>query len=118
MKNVRFGIIGTGNMGTAHAACLYDNQIEGATLTALCDIRPERIEYCKQSYSNVRLFDDYKKLIDSGCVDAVIVATPHPLHAQIAIYALRSGLHVLSEKPIDISVTKARELNRVALSSG
>jgi len=118
MKNVRFGIIGTGNMGTAHAACLYDKQIEGATLTALCDIRPERIEYCKQTYGDVRLFDDYKKLIDSGCVDAVIVATPHPLHAQIAIYALRSGLHVLSEKPIDISVTKARELNRVALSSG
>ena len=49
--------------------------------------------------------------------DAVIVAVPHPMHAEVASAALRAGLHVLTEKPIDISVSKAKQLCQAARGS-
>ena len=52
-----------------------------------------------------------------GFVDCVIFATPHPTHAEIAIYALENGINVMLEKPADISVTKALRLNEVAEKS-
>lgn len=114
MNNVRIGIVGIGNIGTAHANTLFGNEIEGAVLAAVCDILPERRQFCENNYNGVKIFDDYKTMFNSGLIDAVIVSTPHKLHCDIATDALNSGLNVLVEKPIDITVSKANAINNLA----
>lgn len=118
MDKVRVGIVGIGNIGTAHANCIYNNEVNGMSLGAVCDISPDRQQYCKEKFAEVPVFTDYKQMFSSGLIDAVIVSTPHKLHCDIAIEALQSGLHALVEKPIDITVSKAKEINNVAKNNG
>ncbi len=117
MNTVRFGVIGVGNIGTAHAACLAAGKIEGATLAAVCDIDPSRRAFAEKTWG-VPAFADCAALLASGTVDAVEIAVPHPMHADIAMAALASGVHVLVEKPVDITVSKAAALNDTAAQSG
>lgn len=117
MDRIRLGIIGYGNMGSAHAACLAEGRIDGVRLTAVCDIDAERLK-AAQRHPGIACYEHIDALLDSGEVDAVIVAVPHPLHAELAAKALRRGLHTLVEKPVDISVAKARMLNEAARESG
>lgn len=118
MEQVRIGVIGVGNVGSMHAANLYQKKIEGAVLRAVCDIRQERRTLCGERFPGVPCYEDYRELLQSGEVDAVLVAVPHRLHGLIAGEAFRAGLHVLVEKPLDVSVTKAKELIGEAGKSG
>ena len=119
MDKVRYGIIGIGNMGTQHSMYLSKGDVKGAELTAVCDINPKRLEWAKENLpSSVTVFDDYKKLLSSGLVDAVIIATPHYLHPVIGIEAFEAGLNVLSEKPIGVYTNKVLELMDAAKKSG
>lgn len=118
MKNIRVGVIGVGNMGAAHMNAVYQGEIEGLNLTAACDINQEKIEYYKTVFPSVDFFDDYKKMVDSGLVDAVIIATPHYFHPEIAIYAFSRGLHVLTEKPAGVTTGEVLKMNSAAKKSG
>ncbi len=114
MKNVNVAVIGIGNIGSAHANCIYGGEIKGLTLKAVCDVNEEKLKNFSEKYSGIEAYTDYKALIASKTVDAVIVSVPHPLHSKIAKFALNSGLHVLVEKPIDIKVSSAKELIKTA----
>lgn len=114
MEYIRVGVIGIGNIGTMHATNVYQNKIQGMKLTAVCDMRQSQLEFCQKTFSNVTCYTDYNLLIHSGEVDAVVIAVPHRLHAKIAIDALQAGLHVLLEKPIDVTVREARKLIEVS----
>ena len=111
---VRLGIIGIGGIGSAHFHCVGSGNIEGMTLAAVCDTDPARLEYCRGVLPEIHCFSDYKDMLASGLIDAVLISVPHPMHAKIAIDALESGLHVLTEKPVDITVSAARRLNETA----
>ena len=89
MENVRYGVIGIGNMGTSHSGWLAGGKIPGATLTAVCDIDEKRRAWAKENLPEVAVFEDYKELLDSKLVDAVIIAVPHYLHPEMAIEALK-----------------------------
>ena len=115
---IRLAVIGVGNMGSAHAQCVGSGQVEGLALSALCDIQESRLGWCAERFPEVPRFADWRALIASGAADAVLIATPHPLHAEIAAASLRAGLHVLSEKPADISVIRAREAVKAAEETG
>ena len=115
MENVvRLGIIGIGNMGTGHLDSLGHGHIEHATVTAVCDIRKERLDFAKENYPDVVCFEDYHDLLKSGLIDVVIIATPHYLHPVIAIDAFEAGISVLSEKPIGVYTKKVREMYEAA----
>ena len=118
MASLRLGIIGIGNMGSAHFACVCGGKIQNLVLTSVCDLRQERLDYCAQLAPDIACYTDWKELVNSPDVDAVLIAVPHPLHADIAITALRAGKHVLTEKPVDIRVSKAQALNACANASG
>ena len=118
MDKVRIGVVGIGNMGFAHAKCIYGGEIEGLTLTAVCDINSERLSHAAAELTGVKTFENYEDLLNSDIADAVIIAVPHPLHSEIAIAAFERGLHVLVEKPVDITVSKAKKLNESAEKSG
>ena len=118
VTTLRVGVIGIGNIGTSHAQCIAQGQIRGLTLTAVCDHAPSRLEWCRNHFPGVSCFLDWQELIKDKTLDAVVIAVPHPLHADMAMAALKNGLHVLVEKPVDITVTKAEKLNACAVESG
>ncbi|MHB1294147.1 MAG: Gfo/Idh/MocA family protein [Anaerolineae bacterium] len=104
MDKVRYGIVGTGGMGSGHARTMQS--IEECVLSAVCDIVPQVARSVGEQYS-VPYYTDYRDLIDSADVDAVMVATPHYFHPEIAIYAMEKGKPVISEKPIAVTVAAA-----------
>ena len=118
MNQVRTAVIGVGNMGSAHASCIAGGNIDGLILSALCDISPDRQAYCRAKYPGIPCFASVEELVHSGAVDAVIVATPHPSHSDVAMQALAAGLDVLVEKPVDVSLSKAQALCDAADWSG
>lgn len=118
VQPVRFGIIGVGNMGTAHIDMYVKGKHHELRVTACADINPERLEATKALLPSIKAFDSAEALIDSGEVDAVIIATPHYFHSPIAQYAFSKGIHVLTEKPAGVFTKQVREMNEAAEKSG
>ena len=116
MNELRMAVIGYGNMGSAHAAAIAAGKVEGMRLCAVCDIDPLRLSAAGKRHPDAARFEDYRDCL-AGPVDAVIIAVPHPMHAEIALAALAAGRHVLTEKPIDVRVSKARALCEAARRS-
>jgi predicted dehydrogenase len=115
MEQVRYGIVGTGGMGSGHAHTMQ--QIAECRLAAVCDIAPEVAEAVGEEF-NVPYTTVYQELIDRDDVDAVIVATPHYFHPEIVIYALEHGKPVISEKPIAVTVSAADAMVAAAKRTG
>ena len=107
---LRYGIIGIGNMGTAHIKLYNEGKIKEMVLTAVCDIVPERLEAALKLAPGAKGFQDASELINSGLVDAVLIATPHYSHPSLSVEALKGGLHVLCEKPAGVYTKNVREL--------
>ena len=108
MDKIRFGVIGLGNIGGTHVTTLKD--CKGAELTAICDIDRAKLDRYGRQY-NLPTFDNHKKLIDSGLVDAITICTPHYFHPPMALDAFARNLHLVCEKPVAVTVRAARELN-------
>jgi predicted dehydrogenase len=107
MKRVRIGIVGLGSIGAFHARSLAEGRIPGALLTAVCDPNPKSL---RPFARHAATFAASSGLLRSGAADAVLIATPQSLHAEIGIDALRQGLHVLVEKPLARHVAEGRRL--------
>lgn len=118
MKHINVAVIGIGNMGFAHAACIAKNEIKGMSLTAVCDISEKKLAFFSEKYPNIKGYTSYEELFNDKICDSVIIAVPHPLHAEIAVKALEHGLDVMLEKPADISVSRVKKLNEAAEKSG
>ena len=119
MSDVRFGIVGLGVMGRGHASYLTNGTIKGAVLAAVSDTSPQSLEWAKNELpAAVRCFDSYSAMLQSGAIDAVIVATPHYYHPDLAVQALHHQLHVLVEKPAGVYTQQVRQMNDVAAASG
>jgi predicted dehydrogenase len=116
MEKVRFGIVGLGNQGSAYANEFFvKGKVENGVLTAVCDNDAKKIEIFKNNVtSDVKFFSDYKEMIDSGEIDAVLVDTPHYEHPEITSYALSHGVHALCDKPAGVYTKQVREMNEVA----
>ena len=117
MKQVRFGIVGIGQMGGSHSEWLAGGKVENAVLTAVCDVNPQKKEWAAEKLpQDVKFYDNYIDMLDSGEIDAVLIATPHYDHPVIAIEALNRDLHTLVEKPAGVYTKKVREMNELAES--
>jgi len=120
MKKVRFGVIGLGNMGSQHAKCCKNDGGRDVTLGAVCDIVADKAAEHGEKHG-VPHFIDALEMMDSGLIDAVIVATPHYWHSPMAVHAARRKLHVLCEKPLESRIGRARVMvaeckkNKVAM---
>ena len=119
MENVRLGIIGLGNMGYSHVKNYVTGKLKNVKLTAICDLDEKRLEIVsKELGPEVKTYNTSEKLIRSGEVDAIVIATPHYFHPPIAIDAFKNGLHVLTEKPAGVYTKAVREMNAEAEASG
>ena len=117
MKKLKIGVIGVGNMGSYHAKNLYEQKVDGASLYALCDNDEIVAEQLRQDYPDVKVYENYVELLDSGC-DAVIIATPHYFHPEIAISAFERGVDVMCEKPTGVYTKQVRLMNQSAEKHG
>ena len=112
-KKVRYGIVALGDIaqeslmpGVAHTgnscltALVTGDPTKAAEVAERFDVPPE----------NVYGYDQFTALITSGKVDAVYVATPNWRHTEFAVPALRAGIHVLLEKPMEVTVAKCQQI--------
>ena len=120
MEKVRLGIIGIGNMGSSHITNIeVHKSCAEITVTAVADINPARLDWVKENIgTHVALFDDAEKMMDSGLVDAILIAVPHYFHPVYAIKAFERGLHVMSEKPAGVYTKQVKEMNEAAKKAG
>lgn len=118
MDVVRMGVIGIGGMGSNHCRQMAEQKIPGLRLTAVADVREVRREWAKENLpAEVHIYETADALMDSGDVDAVLIATPHYFHPEIAAAGFRRGLHVISEKPAGVYTKQVREMNGEAEKS-
>ncbi|MBT2699943.1 Gfo/Idh/MocA family oxidoreductase [Bacillus sp. ISL-40] len=119
MGLVKVGVIGIGNMGSSHVQMLDQGQIKGAALTAICSRNESRIEWVKNSTKgNVQIFQDEETFFNESGIDAVLIATPHYSHPELAKKAFAKGIHVLIEKPAGVYTKDVLEMNEASKSSG
>ena len=104
MEPVRFGVIGVGGMGGNHARSF--GEVEEGTLVAVADVNPDTAQKVGAE-TGAKVFADANDLIDHGDVEAILIATPHFFHPPVAEYAASRGVHVLSEKPVAVTVSAA-----------
>ena len=91
-------------MGGNHARAFAE--IEEGTLVAVADVNAETAARVAQE-SGARAFESAEDLIENGDVEAILIATPHFFHPPVAEFAASKGVHVLSEKPIAVTVSAA-----------
>lgn len=119
MENVRLGIIGYGSMGSSHAKYIQEGEVPGCVLSCIFDNDPAKLEKARSELNDdVVIFDDYEKLLSTCTCDAVLIATPHYFHPEIAQKAFESGKHVLCEKPAGVYTLQVEQMNKAAEESG
>lgn len=106
---VRFGMVGTGGMGTAgHLRVLQDSP--HTQVVALCDVNPNTLKAAAERYSIGSTYTDYREMLEREQLDAIDVATPNVVHAEISLAAIQRRLHVICEKPMAMNRREAREM--------
>ncbi|ADB63239.1 oxidoreductase domain protein (plasmid) [Haloterrigena turkmenica DSM 5511] len=98
-ETVRYGIVGATGYGSNHADAI--DAIDGAEVVAGTARSEESIAPFESTYDAVG-YTDYEELLEREELDAISVCTPSGTHAEIAAAAAEAGIHVLSEKPLDV----------------
>ena len=113
---VRWGILGTGGIASAFAA---DLRLTDSGVTVAVGSRGrESADRFADRFGIANRHASYESLVADPQVDVIYVATPHPMHHDNALLALRAGKHVLVEKPFTMNAAEAREIVRVARENG
>jgi predicted dehydrogenase len=128
-NRINVGAIGTGRISRGHdmpGVWKYDH----ARIVAVCDLDSRRMEdaktlvngyYSKKTgkpYDGVRGYLDYRVLLQSRDVDAVLISTPDHWHALIAITAVESGKDVYLQKPTSLTIAEGRALSNAVHRTG
>lgn len=117
MERVGFAVIGCGSIANSfHLPELV--RIESARLVAVVDLKPNRAKITAERFKVPYWYTDYHKVLELEDVEAVIVATPHPSHAAIAVEAIEAGKHVMIQKPMATSVEEADRIVKATRRHG
>lgn len=117
MSKLKVAVIGCGIVSVVHLAPIAESKV--AELIAVCDTKADRAEATGKKY-NVPWYTNYQDVLNLQ-PDVVHICTPHDTHAEITIAAANKGIHVLTEKPMAVSLAdadamiKAAEVNQVKL---
>ena len=126
---VRIGIIGIGFMGMIHYYGIQ--KILGGKVTAICTRSPKKLNGdwtsiqgnfgprgSVEDLSEIKTYDDIDAILSDPEIDLIDICLPTHYHRDVTISALKSGKHVLVEKPIAIDLDSANEMTRVADETG
>jgi len=108
---IHIGLIGGGNITETHARAA--RAIAGAEIAAIYGTNVDKVERLCREHGGTR-YQDFDKFLKHRPMDLVAIGSPSGLHATQGIAAAQRGLHVLTEKPIDISTERADALTEAA----
>ena len=118
-KDIGYAVLGLG-VGVGHVRGAA--HVVGGHLEAICDLRQDRLDkVCEELAAegiHPKTYRSFAEMLRAPAIDAVSIATPSGMHAEHAIMAMRAGKHVLIEKPIDISISRAQDIVRVWKTMG
>lgn len=109
MSSIRYGIVGCGLIGKKRMLALGADKI-----TAVCDTDSQRAALLKGDHSHIEIFSNYRELIQSNQVDAVIVSTINSVLSPVTKFAVEQGKPVIVEKPVAINLSELTELEALA----
>lgn len=110
-KKIRYAIVALGDI-SQEAMMPGVEHTGNSEITALVTSDPKKAQELAKKYNVQKTcsYDEFESLLHSGTIDAIYLATPNWRHAEFAIPALKAGIHVLLEKPMEISEEKCREI--------
>lgn len=115
-KKIRWGIMGCGGIANKFASDLPLSK--HGELVAIGSRSGSKAEQFAARHGGVRACGSYEELAADPAIDVVYVATPHPYHLDCALLAIRSGKHVLCEKPIALNAKQTRRMIAAAAKRG
>jgi predicted dehydrogenase len=119
MEKIRIGIIGCGFIANRKHLPMM-TQHEDVEVVAFCDIIKERAVASAKQFGgpDAKVYENYRDLIAREDIDVVHVCTPNSSHSEITVAALRSGKHVMCEKPMAINAAEAKAMLDAAKATG
>lgn len=114
---LNFAILGCGRISKRHSDLLGNGEIEGARLSAVCDIQQDRADALAEKFG-VPAFYSLDDLLEQGDCDAVSILTPSGMHAEHSIAAANAGKHVMVEKPMALRLDDADAMIRACDRAG
>lgn len=114
-KKLSWGIISTGRIAEAFAAGVAHS--EKGKLVAVASRSKEKAEKFAEKFNVPKAYGSYEDLLADSSVEAVYIATPHPMHAEWAIKAAEAKKHILCEKPIGINHAEAMAIVEAAIEN-
>lgn len=123
MEKLMFAIIGCGRISYKHVEGLAKNSDE-AVLVAVCDLiesnAAKRADEYKKAIpgAEVKVYTDYKEMLQKEKIDVVTIATESGYHPEIAVYCMKAGKNVIVEKPMALSTSDADKMIAVSEEMG
>ncbi|MCL4515909.1 MAG: Gfo/Idh/MocA family oxidoreductase [Firmicutes bacterium] len=114
-EEFRLAIVGCGVIAKTHAEAIA--KMKGARLVAVADISREKSESFAAT-QGATAYADYLEMLERPDLDGVVVCTPSGLHGEVANAAMQAGKHVITEKPMDISLSRCDEMIRISERTG
>lgn len=113
---MKYALIGCGRIATNHIKAAVNNQLE---IAAVCDVQEDHMEtllakHGLQADTSIKRYTDYKAMIEEAQPELVSIATESGIHAEIAIFCIKHGVHVIIEKPMAMSMADANEIIRLS----
>ena len=111
---MKYALIGCGRISTNHIKAAINNNLE---IAAVCDVVPEHMESLLEKHGlhgdfSIKRYTDYKAMVEESRPELVSIATESGIHAEIALYCINQGIHVIIEKPMAMSMADANEIIR------
>ena len=113
MARRRIAVVGCGSIGRRHARVL---SARSELAVELCESHPDHLQRALREVGEVPTHTSFESLLATP-PEMVVIATPHRLHADMAIRSLQAGCHVLCEKPMSDSLAGARRMLQAAEAS-
>lgn len=113
---MKYALIGCGRISTNHVKAAINNKLE---IVGVCDIIPQKMQEILKKHEleyndNIHQYTNYKKLLEIERPDLVSIATESGNHAEIALYCIEKGVHVIIEKPMAMSIDDANKIINLA----
>ena len=113
---MRYALIGCGRIATNHITAAINNKLE---IAAICDIVPSQMDTLLKKHElqndvHIKKYVNYQKMLKEVKPELVSIATESGIHAEIALYCIENGVHVIIEKPIAMQMEDANAIIRLS----
>lgn len=113
---IKFAIVGCGDISRIHAMAI--SSIENAEIVAVCSRNIQKAKILAKEYNVPNIYSNYIDMMDNCDIDIVDILTPNSLHCDVTLEAAKHGMHVIVEKPIEISLSRADLMINACATAG